>query len=196
MPVKDSSDDKRRIGLLLREARQHAQMSQAEVAKAMSGNGEEYHQTQIAKIERGARSISLAEAVAFMDAVQGDLHQLVSLLDNPDTAKLNQVASNLYKIYYSLLDIPLKLQEKETLRLVLELGASRGMANEDVLEFVDGLLKAQSHVKSLLFQLEGFLEKYIDTIYVISSEGFEEARSNLKILDSLVDIEDNQQLDS
>lgn len=192
MPVKDSAEDKRRIGQLLKEARQAAKLSQAEVAKAMSSKEEVYHQTQIAKIERGARSISLAEAIAYMDAVQGDLNHLVSLLDNPDSAKLNAIVNNLASLFFELAGISTKLNEKETIRLVVNLGKADGVTQEEVLHFVDILLKAQFEFKLHLQQSEDLFNKYIDVLSVISKEDFQAARHNLKILKHLVDDANDQ----
>lgn len=66
------------IGKALRSARAAAELSQDEMAQAMTvGAGLSWRQTTVAKIERGARALSAAELWAAAETLGVELHSLV-----------------------------------------------------------------------------------------------------------------------
>ncbi|MGO1963660.1 MULTISPECIES: helix-turn-helix domain-containing protein [unclassified Corynebacterium] len=89
---------RKQIGSFLKESRTRVGLSQADVASAMSTPGETYHQTQIAKMERGERSVSLLEALSFMEAVHRPPHELLTAFDETPSGALVAIAAKLEKL--------------------------------------------------------------------------------------------------
>lgn len=108
MAVRYTDDERREIGTFLKEMRNRAGMSQTEVAQSMSTTNESYHQTQIAKIERGERTISLVEAIGYMDAVQAPVSDLIDIFGDASVSFLKQESK---KLKQAFTDIE-KLDEK------------------------------------------------------------------------------------
>lgn len=76
----------------LRTQRRLAGLSQQAVADGLKGAGFAFHQTQIAKIERGAREVSLAEAAAFVQLFGTTLDEALGLKSGPGSVAADRAA--------------------------------------------------------------------------------------------------------
>lgn len=83
----------------LKGARAGAEMSQADLAKALTERGVSAHATTIAKIEAGDRSVKLDEAVAICSVLGGSLGELFPA---SDPLGLDKRLSSLERAMYNL----------------------------------------------------------------------------------------------
>lgn len=63
------SDTELRIGRNMRRIRESLDLSQADLADRLSKLGQRFHQTQVAKIERGERAVRVNEWIAISEAL-------------------------------------------------------------------------------------------------------------------------------
>lgn len=80
------------IGRNLRAAREGAGMSQSELARQVSALGlKGIHQTTIARIENGLRSLRAAEALAFVRVLETSIELLAESRDTSDLRELHSI---------------------------------------------------------------------------------------------------------
>lgn len=74
------------FAIALREQRHAARISQRQLAENMCATGRKMHQTSIAKIESGDRTVSVGEAVAIAGIIGVPLAHLIGGEMSPDVA--------------------------------------------------------------------------------------------------------------
>ena len=148
MSVRYTDDERREIGAFLKEMRNRAGMSQTEVAQSMSTSNESYHQTQIAKIERGERTISLVEAIGYMDAVQAPVSDLIDIFGDTSVSFLKQESKKVQQTFIDIEELEKKIE----------------FSNELNVHFLNVLERNNSHSKELSLKAAITLAESIMTI--------------------------------
>lgn len=83
-PQAHLDDAERRIGRNLRRIREALELTQQDVAERLREKGHRFHQTQIAKIERGERPLRVNEWLAIAEVLKIDAHELMAAGEGTD----------------------------------------------------------------------------------------------------------------
>lgn len=105
------------IGENLATLRQQADLSQADLAKAMTRAGWTWHQQTVLKVEKGHRPLRLAEALALADAL--DVDPVLLWAPNANVDELGPFRTALHRIERARIDLQEVTEEYEKARDML-----------------------------------------------------------------------------